>query len=98
MGTITIRVLLVIAAAMTSCMKRGARLAVHRTDDWDSHAALGYDRSRTSLGRTGTVEKLPAYAAERMLTASGLGPELAGRPMRQLEQLCTGPANAAGCH
>ena len=57
MGTITIRVLLVIAAAMTSCMKRGARLAVHRTDDWDSHAALGYDRSRTILGGTGTDEK-----------------------------------------
>ena len=92
---------------MTSCMKRGAHLAAHRTDghmyvfletnDWDSQAALGYDRSRSSLFRTGTVEKLPAYAAEHMLTASGLASALADRPMRQLEQLCTGPANAAGC-
>ena len=56
-----------ISAAMTSCMKRGAHLAVHRADghmyvfletnDWDSQAALGYDRSRSSIGRTGTVEK-----------------------------------------
>jgi hypothetical protein len=97
-----------ISAAATSCMKRGAHLAVHRTDghmyvfletnDWGSQAALCYDRSRSSLGRTGTVEKLPAYAAERMLSASGLASALADRPMRQLEQLCTGPANAAGCH
>ena len=71
MGTITIRFLDFISA-MTSCMKRGAHLAVHRTDghmyvlletnDWDSQAALGNDCSRSSLGRTGTVEKLPAYA------------------------------------
>ena len=108
MGAITIRFFDSISAAMTSCMKRGAHLAVHRTDgqmyvlletnDWDSQADLGYDCSHSSLGRTGTVEKLPAYAAEHMLTASGLASALADRPTRQLEQLCTGPVNAAGCH
>ena len=51
-----------------------------------------------SLFPTGAVEKLPAYAAERMLTASGLASALADRPTRQLEQLCTGPANAVGRH
>ena len=108
MGTIKFAFFESISAAMTSCMKRGAHLAAHRTDgqmyvfletnDWDSQAALGYDLSRSSLGRAGTVDKLPAYAAERMLTASGLASALADRPMRQLEQLCTGPANAAGRH
>ena len=108
MGTITIRFFASISEATTPCMKRGAHLAVHRTDghmhvfletnDWDSQAALGYDRSRSSLGRTGTVEKLPVYAAERTLTEPGLASALADRPTRQLEQLCTGPANAAGRH
>ncbi len=48
-GTITSRVLLVIAAAMTPCMERGAR--------WDEPCSSGCDRSRTILGGTGPDEK-----------------------------------------
>ena len=78
------------------CLKRGAQVAVHRIDgrmyvlmektDWVSQAARGSSRSRSRLGRTGTIEKLRAHATERMLTASGLASPLADEPMRQLEE------------
>jgi hypothetical protein len=83
-------------------LKRGAQVAVHRMDgrmyvlmekkDWVGKAALGSSRSRSRLGRTGTIEKLRAHATERMLTTTGLASALAGK----LTPRATGLANAVG--
>ena len=78
------------------CLKRGAQVAVHRMDgrmyvlmekkDWVSQASRGTSRSRSRLGRTGTIDKLRAHAVERMLTAARPASALADDPMRQLEE------------
>ena len=78
------------------CLKRGAQAAVHRIDgrmyvlmektDWVSQAARGTSRSRSRLGRTGTIDKLRAHAIERMLKADAPASALADDPMRQLEE------------
>ena len=77
-------------------LKRGAQVAVHRMDgrmyvlmekkDWVSQASRGTSRSRSRLGRTGTIDKLRAHAVERMLTAARPASALADDPMRQLEE------------
>ena len=76
------------------CLKRGAQVAVHRMDgrmyvlieksDWVSQASRGTSRSRSRLGRTGTIDKLRVHAAERMLTAAAPASALADDPMCQL--------------
>ena len=78
------------------CLKRGAQVAVHRMDgriyvlmemkDWVSQASRGTSRSRSRLGRTGTIDKLRAHAVERMLTAARPASALADDPMQQLEE------------
>ena len=54
--------------------------------DWVSQASRGTSRSRSRLGRTGTIDKLRAHAVERMLTAARPASALADDPMRQLEE------------
>ena len=96
------------------CLKRVAQVAAHRIDgrmyvlmektDWVSQAARGTPRSRSRLGRTGTIDKLRAHAIERMLPAAAPVSALADDPMRQLEEhlgtflpRVLGPANAVAC-
>jgi len=78
------------------CLKRGAQVAAHtiggrmyvlmEKKDWVSQAARGTSRSRSRLGRTGTIDQLHAHAIERMRTAAAPVSALADDPMRQLEE------------
>jgi hypothetical protein len=54
--------------------------------DWVNQASRGTSRSRSRLGRTGTIDKLRAHAVERMLTAARPVSALADDPMRQMEE------------